>query len=271
MTTTPWRLARALLALAGASFVLTGLVFFVLPDYSAANFPWNVSVFVAMTIGGWALGTGGMALHAAWRWELPVVYPSLVYVWVFCLFELIVVIAFVGALRTDHWLTWPYLFSLLTGLASGVAGLPRLLASRAEVRRPGIDVPRWVLFFLVSFIVIVGVLGGLTSLIVASGGRVFPEPLTAFTTRAFSAFFLSLVMAAVALGASRDLRAYIYFATTGMFLVVPITVAALLNLDKFDFLNRPGTAVYLGAYALTAAIATYAALWFRRRHGQSPA
>ena len=42
---------RLLTRLASVAFGLIGVVFFVAPGYSATNFPWNVSEFVAMTIG----------------------------------------------------------------------------------------------------------------------------------------------------------------------------------------------------------------------------
>ena len=68
-------IARGLVASAGAVFVGIGVVFFVWPDASA-NFPWGVTSFVAQTIGGWAIGTGLIALDAALRWDVTSRTPA---------------------------------------------------------------------------------------------------------------------------------------------------------------------------------------------------
>ena len=39
-------------------------------------------------------------------------------------------------------------------------------------------------------------------------------------------------------------------AQTGLALIVPITVAALAYIDKFDFAGRPGGLVYIGIYVV---------------------
>jgi hypothetical protein len=257
-------LARTLLGAAGATMVATGAVFFGAPNYSADNFPWNVSPFVAMTIGGWAVGTGLIAL-SAWRtWSFDRVYPLLLFVWSFAVFELIVVIAFLGVLRTDHWLTWPYLLSLLLGAASAVVGLPALWAARREILVTA-PVPAWIRLVFVAFVLVLGGLALVTLLVVADTGRIFPEPLSAFTTRAFSAFFGALLVGGLPLLLARDVRAPLEYMRAGLYLIVPITLAALLNLGSFDFGGRPGGLVYIGAYVAAGVVALYSTWWRGRR------
>ena len=55
----------------GGGFGALGVVLFVAPAWSAERFPWGVSDFVAMTIGGWCIGSAVLAWQAAhtWRWR----------------------------------------------------------------------------------------------------------------------------------------------------------------------------------------------------------
>jgi hypothetical protein len=261
------RLARGLTLASGAVFLVFGAISFLLPNMAAENFPWGVSPFVAMTIGAWAIGAGLIALDCGYRWNLTVGYAGLVLVWVFSLLELLVVVQFLAALRTDHWLTWPYLLALVLGLAGGVFGAMALYRQRAAIREPGERIPTWVWLLIGTFIVLVGFLAvGLTLRSGTEPGQtLFPEPLTLFTVRAFAAFFASLVVSAIALLASRDLRAPIDLARVGLYLVIPITIASLANVDKFDFGAKPGGLVYIGAYILTAGLALFSVWWFRSR------
>ena len=261
------RAARWLTALAGALFVGVGLVFFVLPGPSADGFPWRVSPFVAMTIGGWAIGTGLIALDAARRWDLRLTYPALAFVWVFSVLELWVVVAFLGALRTDQPLTWPYLAALVCGTVAALPGVVVLWRERGVLTEPGAAVPRWVRFFTLSFIVVVGFLA--VSLLLrdanAEGRTLFPETLTLFTVRAFSAFFFATVAAALSLLPSRNVATAVTFAQMGLYLVIPITVAAIAHIGVFDFSARPGGLIYIGLYVFTAVLAIASVIWYRRR------
>jgi len=214
-----------------------------------------------------------IALDSGWRWNLRKSYAALLLVWVFAILELVVVVLFLGALRTDHWLTWPYLVALGLTAAAGVAGLPVLYRARDEIRRPGERIPAWVWFFIVSFVIVVGFLAVSLFLRTANspGQTLFPEPLTLFTVRAFSAFFASLVAGAVALLFSRNLAAPVELARVGLYLVVPIIVASLANLGSFDFAARPGGLVYIGAYVLTAVLAAFSVWWYRSHRSATEA
>lgn len=261
------RIARWLTVAGGVASLLIGAVFFVAPVYSADNFPWTVSPMVAMTIGAWAIGMGAIAIDCGWRWNLARCYAALTLVWTFGFLELLVVVNFLGALRTDHLLTWPYLVAIGLTAAAAVFGVVSLYPARAEIRRPGQRIPGWVWFFIVSFIIVVGFLA--VSLFLrdaqSPGQTFFPEPLTLFTIRAFSAFFASLVAGAVALLFSRDVAAPVELARVGLYLIVPIVMATVANIGSFDFGARPGGLVYLGAYIATGLIAAFSVWWYRSR------
>ncbi|MEO5704841.1 MAG: hypothetical protein ABIZ52_08880 [Candidatus Limnocylindrales bacterium] len=49
---------RAAIRIASVLYLVLGLVLFAAPTWAASVFPWSVSSFVAMTMGGWALGNG---------------------------------------------------------------------------------------------------------------------------------------------------------------------------------------------------------------------
>lgn len=245
--------SRLLMALTGVLLVFTGVALLVLPEYAAENFPWNVSPFVAMTIGGWSLGMGVMALGSFRRWELPAFASTLVTVWAFCVLELVVVVAFLGVLRTDHILTWPYLAAMLAGSASALLGVPWLWRKRAELR-VGTPLPRPLLLIFVGFILLTLGLAASTAVHIAAASNLFPEPLSAFTTRAFSAFFASLALGTIPILAARRLEPAIAFTRAGLYLLAPITVAAFMFLHVFDFAAHPGQLTYIGAYVLAIVV-----------------
>lgn len=248
------RWARLALAPTGVLLVFSGVSFFVLPEYAAENFPWSVSPFVAMTIGGWALGMGFLALESFRGWSVSGFAAPLVAVWSFSILQLIVAIAFLPVLRTDHLLTWPYLAALLAGVVSAATGLPWLWSRRAELRTgSGLPMPLRVLF--VGFILLTGGLGLATLVQVASGGNVFPEPISAFTTRAFSAFFASLALGTIPILVGNRVELAVVYSRTGLYLLAAITVAAFSFLNVFNFAAKPGQYVYLAAYILAIVVA----------------
>lgn len=254
------------LGLAGVVYTATGLIFFLVPGYAAANFPWNVSQFVAMTIGGWTLGIGLMALHTYRGHSFAAYYPALILVWFFSLLELVVVVLFLGALKVGNWLTYPYLVALVLGTISAGLGLPVLWRMRHELRTASgpVPVPIWLrLVYVVLILLTWGLAAGNVLRGTASGGNVFPEPLSGFTTQAFAAFFFSIGLAAVPLLFNRDVRPHIEYARTGLYLIVIITLAALVNIDEFDFTARPGGLLYLGAYILAGIVIAVLIVWDR--------
>ena len=82
-----------------------------------------------------------------------------------------------------------------------------------------------------------------------------------FTTLAFGAFFFSLGVGTLPLLVTRDIAPAIAYARTGLVLIVVITLAALVNLHKFDFVAHPGTIIYLGTYVVAGIVAAAIVLW----------
>jgi hypothetical protein len=256
--------SRRLLALAAVAYVFAGLTFFLIPDYAAANFPWAVSPFVAMTIGGWALGIGFMARESIRRFEPSRVYPTLMAVWAFSFLELAVTVVFISALRTDSWLTWPYLVALGLGSASAALGVPTLWRMRAQLASQGDGLPGWIRATYAAFVVVTGLLALTTLIVVPTSGAVFPEPLGVFTARAFAAFFAALAIGALPLLRTRDVEPAAHYARAGIYPIALILVAAFSYLHLFDFGARPGGFIYIGAYVLTGVVAVAIVLWHRR-------
>lgn len=263
------RVSAWLLWLAAGLFLLFGLAAFVAPAWASTEFPWNVGPFLAQTIGGWSLGTAAIAAHAAAVGRVERVYPLLVYCWLFGIGQLIVVVAFADRLQTGHVLTYPYLGGLTALTASALAGARLWLTRRPDINAGRGRVPWWgrVLTAAVGGFVLLLAVG--TLLAGPDGatarGEIFPEPMSPFSMRAFSAFLFSIGLAQAAVLLSRSVAPYLDLGWAGLYLVVPITLAALLNLALFDFAGRPGGLLYLLAYVVVGIILAFV-LWYDRRH-----
>lgn len=255
--------ARRLLAISGITYVFTGLTFFFLPEYTAESFPWTITPFVAMTIGGWTLGIGMMGLEALRRFDPTRGYPSMIALWAFSALQLVVTFGVSGA-RTDHWLTYPYVFAMVAGLGSGLAGVPGLWKLRSELMSKGDGVPRWIRALYVAFVVVTGLLAFVTMFVLPTDGAVFPEPLGVFTTRAFAAFFAALALGAFPLMFTRDPEPCAQYARAGLYPIALILAAAVSFLVVFDFGARPGGLIYIGAYVVTGIAAISIVVWHRR-------
>jgi hypothetical protein len=267
------RIARASLWVAAGALGIFGLVSFVVPDTAAGQFPWRVGPFLAMTIGGWAIGMALMAVATARTWQLPRVIAALVTLWAFGIGELVVLLLFldrfVGSL-----LAVPYLVGLIALAVSAATGLAWIVAERPQLREAD-PPPAAFRIGAAVFVILVGALALATGIASQGGaateGRVFPEAMTLFSARAFTAFFTSLALGAVALLVMRaSLAAYRFYAGVGLLLIAPITLAALLNLVRFDFVAQPGHGVYLGAYLVVGAGAI-AVLLMTRNEREAPA
>jgi len=81
------RAPRALTAASGAAFAVTGALLFVAPGWASTRFAWSVSAFVAMTIGGWCLGTAWVAWVALRNRSWSASRGALVYLWSFSVLE----------------------------------------------------------------------------------------------------------------------------------------------------------------------------------------
>jgi hypothetical protein len=251
------------------ALLVFGLVAFLAPSWAAERFPWRVGPFLAQTIGGWAMGTAAYAALAALDGRVAVTYPLLVHLGVFGVGELGVAVAFLDKLATGSVLTWPYLAGLVAVAAGALwAGVDALLhRGQGSVVVGGSEAPPWMRVGALLFAVFVGLLALGTLLAGPDGsvaqGRFFPEAMTPFSIRAFSAFFLAIAASALSVVPERRLRPPLELSLAGLVLLVPITVAALWNLALFDFAGRPGGALYLVAYV--ASIALFGSVVWRYR------
>jgi len=242
-----------------------GAVFFVAPSWSQERFPWKVSDFVTMTIGGWCLGTAFLAWWAARVWTWGAVHPCFVYLWVFGALELGVALWFRDLLRTDQVLTWPYLATIGMTVLAGVVGVIDVLRLRPSSSVDGPPVPGWVRVSTIVFVGFVGLLAVVAAIAphLALDGRVFPEPLSRFTLRAFGAFYLALAIGAVPVTLAKNLTPVRSYMASAMPLIVFITAAAFVYIDSFDISEHPLQAIYIVAY-LGVGIPSAYVLWRER-------
>jgi len=285
------RVARVLLWVAAAAFLLLGIAAWLLPEWASEHFPWSAGPFLAMTIGGWSIGTGLFAADAARDPRRDRAYPLVTYLGVFSLGQLLVALAFADRFRLGAILTWPYLLGLATALAGSI--LAALAWQRDSQRgrgapperdpgrdsvphrrgpqpvgRPSEDrsVPGWGRRAVVLFTLFVGSLALGTFIAGPDGaiaqGRVFPETMSLFSIRAFSAFLFALTVASASLLVARQSLPYHELARAGLYLIVPITLAALLNPRLFAA-DRPLTFFYLAAYVVVGLGLSWV-LWHQR-------
>jgi hypothetical protein len=244
--------ARALTYLASALFLILGLTLFLAPKASAAFFPWKVSSFVAMTIGGWCLGNSWLAWISGRRWRGRLVYASMIYLGLFGAFELAVVVAFRDKLVLASPLSWLYLAALLASLGGSSLRVLPWLAARPARPAFGSPVRRSHRSFIIVFVLFVGFLAayGVLAPIGAPGtrGGIFPEEMSLFTLRSFAAFYLALALGVVPLASEPSLPPALHHSFAAYGLILAITAAALVHLRLFDFVGRPGGLVYFGAY-----------------------
>jgi hypothetical protein len=245
---------RAAIRIGSLLYLALGLVLFAAPEFAASAFPWKVTPLVAMTIGGWLLGNGAALWFASAPGPAPRIMPVLAYVVAFAALELLVVIAFRGALRLDAVLAIPYLLTLGVSIIAAAFGMLELRNSTEVVVTEDEPLPlldRRLLLGLLAFVTLLAV-GGF---IAGSGGlsttgQIFPEPLTLFTVRAFAAFYLALAVGIGALLLRPGVGSAFMLGIAGIALIIPILVAAVLHLGAFDFAGRPLGILYLAAYAV---------------------
>ncbi len=250
------------------AYVVTGIPLFVAPSWASENFAWKVSPFVAMTAGGWCLGT---AVFAGWavierRWK-PI-RPCIFYVLAFGASQLAVALYESDLLRTDVALSWPYLAALGLSVAGGalavVDGWPHL----GPDRRPGgIRAPAIMRTADIVFVAFVWFLAAVAfwAPVRATNGAIFPEPLSLFSLRAFGVFYLSLGIGFVVLAADRRVDAIVVGMWCGLTLIAPILAATVVYADSFDLDAHPGQLAYPTAYIAAAIGAILILTWARRQ------
>lgn len=257
---------RAAIRIGALLYIGLGIVLFAAPEWSASAFPWSVSPFVAMTIGGWLLGNGVGAWFAAASGPAARVTPVLVYLTVFGASQLLVAIAFRAVLKLDVILAVPYLLTLGFTLVAAAFGLLELRSTTAIVLDHEAPLSRTIRRLLVPLTVLLvalavgGFLAGPGGL--STSGSIFPETLTLFTVRAFAAFYAALAVGVVALLLRPRAASAVLLGIAGVALTVPILAAAFLNVGAFDFLGRPLGILYLAAYV----VVFFPAVLFLWRH-----
>jgi hypothetical protein len=89
--------------------------------------------------------------------------------------------------------------------------------------------------------------------------------LTVLSARAFGALYLALALATILLIWARNLEPIVIYARAGLIMTVLLLVAALIYISQFNFAEKPGELIYLGAY-LSAAIVAGVILLYTRSH-----
>lgn len=257
---------RVAIRIGALLYIALGLVMFAAPAWAASVFPWTVTPMLAMTIGGWALGNGAGAWFASAPGQATRTMPVLVYLTAFAALELLVVIAFRGAFKLDVLLTVPYLITLGFSVIVSAFGVLELYTSSDIVLEDDAPVGRGVRLLLLGLTAFVGLLalGGFLAGTggVSTTGKIFPEPLTLFSVRAFAAFYLALAIGLAALLWRPGTRSAFTLGLAGVSLIIPILAAALLNISAFNFVERPLGLLYLGAYIVVLGPAA----WFLWQH-----
>jgi hypothetical protein len=263
--------ARLIHRFTAIAYLGFGAVLFLAPAWSAERFPWTVSPFVAMTIGGWCIGVTCFSWIGGRRGPIGAVLPVLTFVWVFGLSEIAVLLVERPVVRSDALLAIPYVLSLVLTLASGGVGLLELVhraAGGEDIHgdtHVGLHVGTRGLLLALAVVLGALAIGAALADVVgpATSGKVFPEAVTLFTVRAFAALNLSMAVGALVAAIRGSRGASAWLALAALFLLAPTLAAAAANLGAFDFTNRPLGWLYLGGYgALLVAAGAFA--WAHR-------
>lgn len=245
-------LSRQFTQVTAAAYAVLGAVLFLMPQWSSNHFFWKASPFVAMSIGAWYLGLAAATVVAVKSRSWSAAQAVYLELWLFAFLAAAVLIAFRRVLRWDQPLAFPYAAVTALAVISALVNLVGLIWRRPRWASEGGRVPAWLRTLVVVFVAAVLYLGVRGMLAQPGGaateGRIFPEPLTLLSVRGFAALYLAISLSAVPLLWTRERRPILVYAQAGLPLAAVITVAALFHWEKFDFVERPGGLVYLGAY-----------------------
>ncbi len=260
-------MARLLLAATALAYTVIGVPLFVAPEWSSEHFAWTVSPFVAMTAGGWCLGTAAFALFAVGRRQWTAVRPAVVYVLAFGASQLSVALYERERLRTGEVLTWPYLIALGLSVVAGALALCQGRDQLGPDRRVGMDLTGTQRWLRIGFVALVFFLA-LVAFVAptrATNGAVFPEPLSLFSLRAFGVFYMSLGIGMLVIAGDRHADAYLVYMRAGLVLVVFILVATAVYGGTFELGEHPLQVVYPLAYVVALVGSVSSLLWERRQ------
>jgi hypothetical protein len=259
--------SHKLMVITTVAFGLIGLVLFCAPTWSAANFSWKISPMVAMTMGGWYLGTAVMAGLVVYYRRWNVIYSCMLYVSVFSLTETAVLLIHSAKLKLDALLAWPYIGMLGIAILTSLLVLMDWLRQKPRLTNEGKPLAAWVRNTMLAFIIFVFSLSGVafSGHWIGLNGGIFPEPLSLFTLHSFGAFYFSLACSVIALQRVPRLSAVTVHVWGGLALISSITAAAFIYLPSFDFSKHPYQSIYLGVYLLALALSLIY-LWNERAH-----
>jgi hypothetical protein len=246
--------SRWLTYLTAILYGILGFFLFFLSTRLAPVFAWKVTPFMTMTIGGWCIGNAWLAYVTARRWDWKLVYPALLYLWMFGITELIVLFLFRDKLILAHPIAWLYFITLCVNVIAAVSGIADYFRIRPSRQDFGPSTKPLHRIMALGFVLIVGLLAvyGLFAQVGAVGtnGGIFPEVMSLFTLRSFAVFYLSLTIGALPLISERSLSVLLNHAYASYALVIFITAAIFIYLGVFDFGIKPGQLIYVGAYFL---------------------
>ena len=259
--------SRTLTYLSSVCYLLLGATLFLAPEWAAQNFLWKVTPFLAMTIGGWYLGTAFVAWQSARNGRWSLIYMGMIFVWTFSLLETLLLVMYRSALRLDGWIAWFYVLTLAVGSIAAILGVLDLMRSRPSTASDGADVPVWQRAFLFIFIAFSLYISVPLLIGTANGGSSWPGELTPLSARGFGAFYFAITFGDMFGIFERRVSTFHFllpFATVGSLLLL---TPALVYLGQFNFQAQPGGLVYIGTYS-GAIIFTLIAL-FANRSSQS--
>ena len=246
--------SRVLTYLTAILYAILGICLFFLSEGLAPVFAWKVTPFMTATMGGWCIGNAFSAFTSARRWDWKLVYPALLYLWIFGIAELMVLIVFRDKLTLQHPIAWLYFITICVNALTAIVGVYDLFQLRPGIESFGPQAKSYHYVLIGGFVAIVVGLAiyGLYAQIgdVGTNGGVFPEVMSLFTLRAFAAFYLSLSVSAAIGLRERNLLALLNYGFSSYLLVVAITAAIFVYFQLFDFANHPGQLIYVGAYFL---------------------
>jgi hypothetical protein len=241
--------SRQLTYLVAGLYAILGLPLFLAPEWAAQNFLWDVTPFVAMTIGAWYLGTAFVAWQSARNWRWSLIYMGIIFVWTFSLLEMFLLVIYWSTLRLDTWIAWLYILALAGGSLISILGVLDWIRSRPSAAGESPEVPVWQRAFLFIFIAFALYISVPLLMGTANGGNIWPGKLTPLTARGFGAFYFAITFGDLFGIFERRLSTFHFllpFATVGSLLLL---IPALIYLDQFNFQEQPGGLVYIGTYS----------------------
>ena len=260
--------ARRAAAVQALAFAAIGAVFFVAPGWSADEFPWRVSHFLAMTMGAWYLGSAVFAWTVLQSNSLGRVHAVLAYLWLFSLGQASLLLIHHDVIRTDALLTWPYVAAVTIAAAASLVELGAAARMGLVPPAEGHPMPWWLTALVAAFVVAVALLALPLIDGYDSPRSIWPGELTLISARAFAVFFGSLSLSSATLLIRRRIEPALPYVRAGIALSAIILVAAAFYLGQFAIGDHPLQLLYIGLYVAVLAGSLALLAYGRRRVGQ---